>query len=261
MKKGLIIIVGMLLFSIPCWAVTPLELKEKLQNKEPITLIDIRGTSFYQKGHIPGAINIPAAVLSRKRLSQFASIIIYGDGIQTDKTLKAAEDVNTNQGLLVEILEGGFSAWQSLNLTTTHEKGISKTQFHYLTYQALKQMAHTDKKMVLVDLRKRSDSLTSLSGVFPGLKVVRMVHWDDPSKKRTRPKPEAGKLETRREKRHQQLFVLIDDGDGQSEKAAHRLKTAGVGRLAILTGGEQVLLRNGLPDEKSTRKTVETIVK
>jgi rhodanese-related sulfurtransferase len=261
MKKSVIIIVGVLLLSCPGWAITPLELHEKMLNNDALTLIDIRGTSLYQTGHIPGAINIPASVIAMKRLPQFESVIIYGDGIRTDITRQAADELGLRQGLSVAVLEGGFSAWQSLNLNTTHEKGIARTPVEYLTYQAVKQMAQTDKKMVLVDLRKRAGSLTNLSDVFPGMKVVRMVQREEPSNNRKPFKPEAGKLETRREKRHESLYILIDDGNGESETAALRLKAAGVGRLAILTGGEHALVRGGLPGEKTTRKAIDTRVK
>ena len=41
------------------------------------------------------------------------------------------------------------------------------------------------------------------------------------------------------------LYVLVDNGDGQAEKVVRRLHAAGVKRVAILTGGEQTLSRQG----------------
>ncbi|MDX2441834.1 MAG: hypothetical protein QNK40_14965, partial [Desulfobacterales bacterium] len=43
----------------------------------------------------------------------------------------------------------------------------------------------------------------------------------------------------------ERLYILIDDGNGESEKMAQRLMANGVGRLAIMTGGELILKRKG----------------
>jgi 3-mercaptopyruvate sulfurtransferase SseA len=46
------------------------------------------------------------------------------------------------------------------------------------------------------------------------------------------------------------LFVLIDDGDGTAEEAAHRLKAAGIRRVVILAGGEEALRTEGRSELK-----------
>ena len=46
-------------------------------------------------------------------------------------------------------------------------------------------------------------------------------------------------------------YVMIDDGNGEAEKMAFRLFAAGIRRVAILTGGEQSLVREGSPGFKT----------
>ena len=104
---------------------------------------------------------------------------------------------------------------------------------------------------MLVDLRttpeqgKTNSTLTDLSAVFPGLNTVRMHRklqsdgreWDISTVTRR-----GG-----RDTQYRWLYILIDDGDGEAEKAARILKAAGIKRAAILTGGEQILRRGGSP--------------
>jgi hypothetical protein len=54
-------------------------------------------------------------------------------------------------------------------------------------------------------------------------------------------------LKGRKGSHHRTQYVIIDNGDGQGEKLAHRLFAAGIKRVAILTGGEQILSRDGQP--------------
>ena len=46
---------------------------------------------------------------------------------------------------------------------------------------------------------------------------------------------------------HGELYVLVDDGDGHAQRLARRLKSAGVRRCVILTGGEKTIQSEGRP--------------
>jgi hypothetical protein len=51
---------------------------------------------------------------------------------------------------------------------------------------------------------------------------------------------------------------MIDDGNGEAEKMAYRLFAAGIKRVAVLTGGEQTLSREGIPGFKAIEEGQKT---
>ena len=78
-------------FAVPTasFAITAQDLKQALDANEKLTIVDIRARAQFSKVHIPGAINIPAAIVSKKRLPPLGNVIVYGDGILTHKTKKS----------------------------------------------------------------------------------------------------------------------------------------------------------------------------
>ncbi len=65
--------------------ISPTHLKEKLDRKEPIELIDVREESEWNSsGHIPGAIHLPKGIIERdieKAISDPATpIVVYCSG-------------------------------------------------------------------------------------------------------------------------------------------------------------------------------------
>lgn len=254
------IIAGILIMLDTGWTITPESFKEMMEQDDKVTIIDVRGTGIYSQGHIPGAINIPSSIIAMKRLPSIGDVIVYGDGIRIDLTVAAVDELNTRTGIQAEMLEGGFAAWVALNLSTTHKAGLGKIRFRYLTYHDLEKAAAHNPDIVLVDLRTKTDStqaspetLTDLSEKFPGRHIIR------PDRKRGA----AGKqwdiassiLKGKKGSHHRYHYVIIDNGDGEGQKVASRLFAAGVKRVAILIGGEQILRRDGQPGQmKKERK-------
>ena len=70
-------------------------------------------------------------------------------------------------------------------------------------------------------------------------------YLEDGEIKRKNRKPIAYKVKKEHGNRHHNLYVLIDNCDGESEKVARRLIAAGVKRVAILTGGELSVQQKG----------------
>lgn len=249
----IVFILGLLAVPEAGLALSPGQLQEMLEQGSSVTMIDIRNSDIYREGHIPGAISIPAAIISKKQLPPVGSVVVYGDGIRTDLTLEAVNALNTRRGIQAEMLEGGFSAWEALGLPTTHQGGFREERLTYLSYQELEKVAAANPDLVLVDMRSRPErvdtgsTLTDLPAMFPGVITIKMLR-----------KPQSGGKEWditavtgrgSRETRYRWLYILIDDGDGEAEKVAHSLKAAGIRRMAILTGGELILRRGGLPGQ------------
>ena len=243
----------MVFLSVPvtAFAISPQQLQEMMGRGEPVTIIDIRALELYREGHIPGAINMPATIISKKKLPPLGTVVVYGDGIRTDLTNGAVDALNAMPGIEAVMLDGGFSAWESLNLPTTHASGFREERLSYLSYEELEKVVEANPDIVLVDLRstpeqgKTNSTLTDLSAMFPGLNTIRLhrklqsagKEWDISTVTRR-----VGK-----DTHYRWLYILIDDGDGEAEKAARSLKAAGIKRVAILTGGEQILRRGGSP--------------
>jgi rhodanese-related sulfurtransferase len=198
-------------------------------------------TSFAQE-HLPGAINIPASLCSQKRLPPLGRMVVYGDGLgrDSDSLQAAAAALAEKPGITVEILEGGFAAWESAHGMTTRGPGVHHEKLNYITYAQLK--ANPANDVVLVDLRKTHaplpspqtlaaapEPLTDLSREFPGMALTKST---------------AGKV-LNTGVGVPPLIVLIDSADGSAEAAARLLKAGGSKRYAILAGGELSVARKG----------------
>lgn len=264
----LCLVAGFFLPLCTAWAVTPEELKEMLDQGAKVTIIDVRHTTLYAAGHIPGAINIPSSIIAMKRFPPIGDVVVCGDGIRLDLTQKAADELNTRTGIRAEILEGGIGAWEALRHPTTHQQGFAKRQLTYLTYEEFEKAVAHNPQIVVVDLRGRSlsdktetsqgtnEASTNLSAKFPGLAIIKpnrrrdsgRISWDISS----------NLLKKGRGAYHRFHYVMIDDGNGEAEKMAYRLFAAGIKRVAVLTGGEQTLSREGRPGFKTIKEGQKT---
>jgi hypothetical protein len=149
----------------------------------------------------------------------------------------------------VDVLEGGFAAWESAHLSSTKARGLQPEAPNYITYKELKTAKVDD--VVLVDLRNQSlpvrksaasgaakapKPLTDLSVEFPGMALTQSAFALPQSRESTgagaSPPP---------------LLVLIDNGDGTAQAMARTLKANGTRRYVILAGGEMILARHGQP--------------
>ncbi len=93
--------------------VTPEEVKKRIDAREKMTIIDVRETEEFQKGQIPGAINIPRGYLELKIesliLDRNTSIVLHCGG--GTRSLLAAETLTHMGYTLCESMSGGFREW------------------------------------------------------------------------------------------------------------------------------------------------------
>lgn len=93
----------------------PVELNAMLQRNENINLIDVRASEDYQKGHIPGAVNLPKenwntySGLSKEKIN-----VVYCYSEVCHLAAAAARDFAQHDFPVME-LEGGFETWQHYN--------------------------------------------------------------------------------------------------------------------------------------------------
>jgi rhodanese-related sulfurtransferase len=223
-------------------AITPAELTQRLDAGEPLTVIDVRATDFFQKGHIPGAINVPAAILAEKRLPKLGAAVVYDAGLGEDLATAAVALLNAKPGISAQALEGGLAAYEVAGGQTTADPGITVSQLPVISYAKLKEISG---EYVVVDLRQpfaraktaaaAAPPRADLMAEFPGAAVVK-----DPFAASAPRKAANGKSSG-----VAPLLVLIDSGDGTAQEMGRALKANGNKRFVILAGGEEMILRKG----------------
>ena len=93
-------------------------LKNIIQSKSKILLVDGRSESAYHEGHILGAVNIPyiqRSYFSKKLLADVAReipIIVYCSGKHCNTSVELAKFLSQKFGFIdVRIFEGGWEEW------------------------------------------------------------------------------------------------------------------------------------------------------
>jgi rhodanese-related sulfurtransferase/polyisoprenoid-binding protein YceI len=94
------------------------ELMERINNKEPLLLIDTLTGSHFEKVHLPGARS--ACVFEVTFLEQMkaiadskkAEIILYGSSGRSRDALTAAEKLQREGYINISVLNGGLEAWR-----------------------------------------------------------------------------------------------------------------------------------------------------
>ena len=125
---------------------TPHEANEKLVNGEAI-LVDVRTSEDFEKGHIPGAVNIPEMFTTlsmstpegMREMQEIFVPLLRNAGIRHDQTVIVYEEsLNTRYGVScrgyfqlslfghkdVGVLDGGLSQWVHDGLPVTTEPTI-----------------------------------------------------------------------------------------------------------------------------------------
>lgn len=223
-------------------AISPADVTKLLDAGEKITFVDVRLNVLFQKGHIPGAINVPAQLVPEKQLPPLGHVVVYDDGRGEQAALVAAAALNQKNGISAEVLDGGYAAWEMAQAGTTKSRGLAPEEMPLITYAQLKNTKSAD--VVLVDMRQAKSvahvagnisaapALTDLQTEFPGAKVVHSPFESSP-------------LHASAVASAPPLLVLIDNGDGSARNMARVLKANGNTRFAILAGGEQILAVHG----------------
>lgn len=96
--------------------VTPEEVKERIESEEDTQVVDIRSPMQFERGHIPGAINIPMAELPSR-----VDEVEWGDDVVVacpigQSSVQAARLIGSYEGVdddsSVTSMAGGYQDWE-----------------------------------------------------------------------------------------------------------------------------------------------------
>lgn len=207
-------------------------------------LIDVRNTSAFVQGSIPGAINIPARVLLEKRMNFSRGCILISDGlIDRIDPSKLADDLRATGVPSVRVLHGGLAAWSELDkppTTTGPGATIGRTN-STLTYEDL---ATRDGGVSVVDLRPAEERTVPkghecpVSGFcktrrfryVPSLEAFHKSHANHSRRDRAGEGP---------------LVVLVGGRDTDTQQEVKKLHVEGYRRVAVLLGGAEIIAHEG----------------
>jgi len=96
-------------FETDCW-----DTHEALRSGDPgFVLFDVRGPALFEKGHVPGAINVPHGKIVAAKMSAYAPgtlIVAYCAGPHCNGAARAAL-LLARLGFPVKIMAGGITGW------------------------------------------------------------------------------------------------------------------------------------------------------
>jgi len=112
-----------LAFETDCW-----DVHESLRlGADDFVLLDVRGPKPYERGHVPGAINLPHGKITASRMEAWPAgtlFVVYCAGPHCNGTDRAALRL-ANLGLPVKVMIGGITGWldEDFALATGSESG------------------------------------------------------------------------------------------------------------------------------------------
>lgn len=111
-------------FETDCW-----DVHETLATgTADFVLLDVRSPEAFVAGHVDGAVNLPHATITRKRLSSYPSettFVVYCAGPHCNGANKAAVRI-ARLGFRVKEMIGGITGWldEGFTLTDQHQRGL-----------------------------------------------------------------------------------------------------------------------------------------
>ena len=100
------------------------EVKQRLDAKEPLTLIDVREESEWAKGHLPGAVHMCKGIIERDienavPIKGTPMVLYCGGGF---RSVLAADNLQKMGYISVLAMEGGWRGWLDAGYPTEKDE-------------------------------------------------------------------------------------------------------------------------------------------
>ncbi|PLK70040.1 sulfurtransferase [Rhizobium sp. TH135] len=96
-------------FETDCW-----DVHESLSRGDPdFVLLDVRGPKLFERGHVPGAINLPHGKMTERKMAEWPEdtlFVVYCAGPHCNGTDRAALRL-ARLGRRVKVMIGGMTGW------------------------------------------------------------------------------------------------------------------------------------------------------
>lgn len=138
----------------------PEKLHDTLSHKSAPTIVDVRGGYDFQKGHIPGAVNVAYNTIDKAGLPKDGALVLYCGNDKCPLSQLAAKTLETLGYKELMVLEGGIAAWTAKGYVIETSAGIQqkRTVVKIASMPAGKLNKRlTDKAIGIIDLRPAKD--------------------------------------------------------------------------------------------------------
>ncbi|WP_269580835.1 rhodanese-like domain-containing protein [Roseibium sp. Sym1] len=95
-------------FETDCW-----DVHDALSGEPGFVLLDVRGPALFEKGHVPGAVNLPHGKIIRSKLAKWSEdtlFVTYCAGPHCNGAARGALRL-AELGRPVKIMAGGITGW------------------------------------------------------------------------------------------------------------------------------------------------------
>jgi rhodanese-related sulfurtransferase len=204
---------------------------DQLVQKDSVTIIDVRPPEAFSKGHIQGAVNIPAKDVAVSNLPRTSPIVVYCSDDSCPSDSAAAKNLIDAGYTDVRRLEGGFSDWLKHGYPASSSRPTQARPKHTRTPSSEARKRLLDKSAVPLDVRS---SLEFKAGHLPGainapLENLETHFIDLPQGKE---------------------IIVYDRQDKRAKQALDKLRAAGF-KASRLSGGIAAWVKKGNPLEVS----------
>lgn len=184
--------------------ISPKRVYDLLKEGSGLWLIDVRGEAAFERAHIEGAVNIPAAALGGKRFPPQKLLVVADNSLGGLQAREAAEVLVKNGHQRVFVLDGGIGAWRREGLPMV---GASEAwELAQVMPGELKAAIEAGVKVEILDLREEEERQRT------PLAEARSVSGKDLAERLERVKAEFGKSGTKdlaKQLRGEKPIVLI----------------------------------------------------
>jgi rhodanese-related sulfurtransferase len=117
-------------YETDCW-----DTHDAMRSADPgFVLLDVRGPALFEKGHVPGAINLPHGKIISSRMSVYPRttlFVTYCAGPHCNGAARAAVKL-ARLGYAVKLMAGGITGWLDDGFTlepgSTHALEVAASQ-------------------------------------------------------------------------------------------------------------------------------------